>query len=447
MFQITNLFLYKFVFMAALIIAETLFLFHLKKKPLFGLRMCLSILLCFIFVACFPILRYNALYSSIMFTAFFVLTIFTSKLCYDINWRNCIFCTVAGYSIQHLASVCFDIVMTIGGFDQAAGAYSNKAVSLSPITVITFLEVYALVYWSLFHIFGNKIKRDEDLTIKSPSLLALVVVTVLVEIVLNALVIYRKYENLDMVYFISASISNVICSISVLVIQFSLLLRKTLEDELGIVYQMWHQEQKQFHIAKETIDLINMKCHDMKHQIHNISKTGAIDPEALKEIEETISIYDSIVKTGNQALDIILAEKSLYCQNNGIFVSYMINGEKLNFMTDTDIYSLFGNLLDNAIQTVVRLDPDKRVIGIAIKAEGELLSVNSHNYYDGEVRMEDGIPVTSKVDKDYHGFGVKSMVIIVEKYGGNITFDARDQVFNLNILIPFSDTGNQTKMS
>ena len=119
----------------------------------------------------------------------------------------------------------------------------------------------------------------------------------------------------------------------------------------------------------------------------------------------------------------------------------MIDGEKLNFMSDTDIYSLFGNLLDNAIKTVIKLEPDRRVIGITIKAEGELLSVNSHNYYSGQVQMEQGIPVTSSVDKDYHGFGVKSMIMIVEKYSGNIVFDAKDNVFNLNILFPLSERG------
>lgn len=439
MLQVSSLFLYKLIFMAALIIAETLFLFRLKKKEHYVTRFALCTAFSFVFVFFFPILSYNAVYSSFMFFLFFVLTVFTTKICYDINWRSCLFCTVAGYSMQHLASVLYDIVITVGRFDGAAQMYSDTAASsINPFSMLIFVQVYALVYWSLFHLLGSKIKRNEDLTIKSPSLLMLLALTVLVEIVLNAFVIYRKLDSLDMVYYAAAAITNVICSLSVLLIQFELLLRKTLENELDVVYQMWHQEQKQFHITKETIDLINMKCHDMKHQIHSISKAAAIDPETMKGIEETISIYDSIVKTGNQALDIIIAEKSLYCAKNNVFISYMIDGEKLSFMTDTDVYSLFGNLLDNAIQVVLKLEKDKRVIGITIKAEGELLSINSHNYYSGEVQMSDGLPVTSSGECDYHGFGVKSMVMIVEKYSGNISFDAKDQVFNLNILFPLS---------
>lgn len=439
----SNLFFYKLVFMVNLIIAQSLFLFRLNKRPHYGIRMALCTAFSFAFAFFFPILGYNALYSSFMFSTFFVLTILTTKLCYDINWRSCIFCTVAGYSVQHLASVCYDIIISLTGFDQGVQLYSDASAGpLNPLNTLISIQVYALVYWALFHLFGNRIRRNEDLAIKSPFLLVLVMLIALVEIVLNAFVIYRKYDNLDMTYYLAASLTNIICTLSVLVIQFELLLRKSLENELDIVYQMWRQEQKQFHITKETIDLINMKCHDLKHQIRTISQRGAIDQATLEEIEETITIYDSIAKTGNQALDIILAEKSLYCSKNDIFVSYMIDGEKLDFMSDTDIYSLFGNLLDNAIKTVIKLEPDRRVIGITIKAEGELLSVNSHNYYSGEVQMEDGIPVTSSEDKNYHGFGVKSMIMIVEKYGGNIVFEARDNVFNLNILFPLSGAGS-----
>ena len=229
-----------------------------------------------------------------------------------------------------------------------------------------------------------------------------------------------------------------VCSLSVLVVLFSLLFQKSLEAELEVVYQMWRQEQKQYEISKQTIDLINVKCHDMKHQIRAISRQAAIDPAALEEMESVISIYGTIVKTGSQALDIILAEKNLYCQKNGVTISCIADGAKLDFMTDSDIYSLFGNLLDNAIRSVTALEPDKRVISFSVRAERAFLSINSHNYYGGEVRMERGLPVSNQAETGYHGFGVKSMALIVEKYGGTISFHAKSQVFNVNILFPLN---------
>ena len=434
--MLTSLFVYKLQFMAALLIAEGLFLFRLPRRDRFPLRAAAAVSSCFLAALLFPILSYDALYSSVMFLAFFALTIPASMLCFDAGWRGCVFCTVAGYSVQHLASVCYDLALTIGGFSGTTQVYSSAAARFDPIPTALFLEVYALAYWSLYQIFGHRLKKGEAVTIQRPSLLVLVALTVLVEIVLNALVIYHKYESLDLVYYLAASLTNVICSLSVLVILFSLLLQKSLENELEVVYQMRRQEQKQYEISKETIDLINVKCHDMKHQIRAISRQAAIDPAALKEMEDVISIYGTIVKTGNQALDIILAEKSLYCQKNSVYISCMADGAKLDFMSDGDIYSLFGNLLDNAIRSVVELEPDKRVISFSVRAEQALLSINSHNYYGGEIQMEQGLPVSNQAEKGYHGFGVKSMVLIVEKYGGTISFHAKDQVFNLNILFP-----------
>ncbi len=301
-------------------------------------------------------------------------------------------------------------------------------------------EGFAAGHWCLYHIFGKNIRKNESITIKSPKLLGLMMLLLLVEIVLKAFVVYRQYENLDITYVLCASLTNLICSLAVLIILFDLLLRKTLEDELEIVNQMWHQERKQFDISKETIEMINVKCHDMRHQIHSIRKKESISPAALKEIEQSIEIYGSIVKTGNQALDIILAEKSLYCQKNGIIINCIVDGEKLSFMSEADVYSLFGNLVDNAIRSVMGLSKDNRVISIAVKAREKLLSINSHNYYGGDLRMENGIPLTPNPQDNYHGFGIKSMMLIAKKYNGDISFAAKDQVFNINILFPLQES-------
>ena len=157
-------------------------------------------------------------------------------------------------------------------------------------------------------------------------------------------------------------------------------------------------------------------------------------------MEDAIDIYDSIEKTGNQALDIILTEKSFYCQKNGILLSCLADGRQLSFMDDADIYSLFGNLLDNAIRAALPLEPDLRVISLTIRAERGLLSIHSHNYYQGTVGLEHGLPLTTNEDKTIHGFGVKSMNMIVEKYGGTISFQPGDGVFNLNMLFPAVQT-------
>ncbi len=70
----------------------------------------------------------------------------------------------------------------------------------------------------------------------------------------------------------------------------------------------------------------------------------------LKELEQSIRIYDSIVKTGNEILDTLLSEKSLICEARDITIHCVIDGKKLFFMDSIDIYALFGNAIDNAIE-------------------------------------------------------------------------------------------------
>ena len=157
----------------------------------------------------------------------------------------------------------------------------------------------------------------------------------------------------------------------------------------------------------------------------------------MQEIERVISIYDAAVKTGNEALDTILTEKSLQCNANGIRITCMADGASLAFMRESDIYTLFGNAVDNAIEAVMKLrDPEKRVIGLKVKKSGGFVLVHIYNYYAGELRMKDGRPVTSKEDRGEHGFGVRSMQQITERYGGSLKIEPQEDVFNLSVVFP-----------
>ena len=116
----------------------------------------------------------------------------------------------------------------------------------------------------------------------------------------------------------------------------------------------------------------------------------------------------------------------------------MADGKRLDFMKGSDVYSLFGNALDNAIEAVVKLkDKSQRVIGLKVCAVGDMTSINVKNFYDGKIEFnKEGIPDSTKLDKSFHGFGLKSIAMIVEKYGGSLSIVAHDDIFNLNILLP-----------
>jgi sensor histidine kinase regulating citrate/malate metabolism len=105
-------------------------------------------------------------------------------------------------------------------------------------------------------------------------------------------------------------------------------------------------------------------------------------------------------------------------------------------MEDMDLYSLFGNAISNAMESVSQLDDvHKRHISLKVREVGDLVSIHVENYYDGKLEFVHGLPQTSK-DRNYHGYGMKSMERIVSSYGGTMNITTQDQLFKLDILLP-----------
>lgn len=152
--------------------------------------------------------------------------------------------------------------------------------------------------------------------------------------------------------------------------------------------------------------------------------------------KETVDIYDSTVKTGNETLDVLLAERSIVCKGRGIQLDYIADGAKLDFLKPGEVYSLFGNALDNAIEAVTPLEPDRRYIGLQVRAERGMLLIRMENCAAEPLHFVDGLPQTTKGDARWHGFGVKSIRRIVQQHGGTLTMQAQDGMFRLVALLP-----------
>jgi sensor histidine kinase regulating citrate/malate metabolism len=187
-------------------------------------------------------------------------------------------------------------------------------------------------------------------------------------------------------------------------------------------------------LSKETIDLINVKCHDLKYQIRQIAEAKQINPDTIERLSDVISIYDSTMKTGNATLDVILSQKSLFCSQNGIKFACIADGGQLNFLSEEDTYSLFGNIIDNAIEAVKNLEKEKRIITLRVIRKGNMISVNERNPFEGTIHYESGWPTTSKSDSRYHGFGIKSIRMVCEKHHASLSLSSESNTFNISIL-------------
>ena len=439
------------LFAIEIILAEILFTYRLKKRQHFLQRAAVWIgvtLACTVVCGFLPseVLE-NAIFSSLIFLGIFLLTLLLLYFCYKESWINILFCGIAAYTTQHFAFQVSNLVTTIalGAENPILGMYSGgQMIDLfagdlqSLFWALVYLFCFYVTYTLFYLFYAKKISQSSNLEVKNTSLLLLVVVGLLVEIVLNSVFIYATKTRTQIIS-ITICIYNCLCCILLLSMQFGLIQTKKLENELDFTKQLMAQQAENYKANKENIDLINMKCHDMRHQIREIGKNKALSQETIAEMEKTINLYDSTVKTGNEVLDTILTAKSLSCTKNGISLSCVADGKQLSFMKDEELYSLFGNALDNAIEAVMKIErAEERIIGLNLYTVGNFIALNVYNTFVGEVEFEEGLPRTTKGDSNYHGFGIKSIKYIVEKYAGTVSVSVEEGIFDLKILFPIS---------
>lgn len=219
--------------------------------------------------------------------------------------------------------------------------------------------------------------------------------------------------------------------------------RLTLRHDLDMQQQLWTRQRAQYETAMQNADVINQKCHDLKHQIAAlklISDETQRD-SSIRSLERSVMIYDAIMESGNKILDAVLTEKSLLCEAKGIELTCMADGSCLDSIDAMDLYTMVGNILDNAIESAAKLpDLEQRTISFMTFSRAGLIFLQVENYYQGELQFDGDLPRTSKPNTDYHGFGLKSIQNIAEKYGGFLTVQAENQIFLLRVTLP--ETGN-----
>lgn len=211
------------------------------------------------------------------------------------------------------------------------------------------------------------------------------------------------------------------------------------KNETDVMNMLLQKQYMQFRMSQENIDLINRKYHDLKHQIQIIREevNDGKRKEYLDEIAAGITRYESEYKTGNSVLDTILSSKSELCLKNQIVLTVVADGTLLHEIHVMDLCTIFGNALDNAIEHEVQIeDVEKRKIRVTVSQKNKFVCIVVENYFEGEMDDSGHLPQTTKKDKEYHGYGLKSIRHAVQKYGGYINVHGEGHWFRLEMIIP-----------
>lgn len=350
--------------------------------------------------------------------------------CWRLGTRQTVFTLVVAAVIQHFAFRGATIVTAL--LRQVAPDVPWLDVVVYPVALVPFLVAGYLL-------FARPIREGGTESIGHGSILMLLVgmlVSVNVFTHLFDELAAGEPAGLDAVYYLL----DLLTCVFLLALTREIVQRRSAEQHAEIMRHLLHQQKTQLESSKETIDLINVKTHDLKIQIARLG--DRIPQDEVDELRGLVGIYDAVPRTGNEALDVLLAEKSLLCETRGIQFDRLVDGRLLDGMRPGDVYSLVGNALDNALEAVADVaDPARRYIAMTVRRRKGLVAVHVENAFDGERAFADGLPVTTKDDPRYHGFGMRSIRMIAEKYDGFLSVTARDGVFALTLLLPLDPAG------
>lgn len=104
-------------------------------------------------------------------------------------------------------------------------------------------------------------------------------------------------------------------------------------------------------------------------------------------------------------------------------------------MTEYDVCTLFSNIFSNAREACEKLVESNPVISMEIQCKDQECHIAVQNPIEWKIITQSNQMVTTKTQKEAHGFGTKNMIKVVKKYNGKIDFLITDHSFRVEIIL------------
>ena len=425
-----------------LLVPNLIFTTPLQRRPHYLIRLAVSLAACASALGVSTALRFynNALSTRLFVHMLKFSTLFLiSYICYDDSFQNRIRAICCGIAARQLGAATYSFLLILTGIDETETisilhpeGYPNGRntgmwdwVIYFAVRIAVYLIVYRMVNFRPFDRVDSKSLRQ--VVILSIFCFAVMVVpdTIRNEIGINGMagIFVNRFYLFSLGTFVLFALTSV---------DF----QSRYRQEKAIIEQALDDERKQYQQLKENMDIINVYCHDLRHQIKSFSVK--LTEKELDSLSRAMELYDSNIKTGNEVLDVVLRAAQMRCRKEEIELTCLADGAALDFIDVRHLYSLFNNALNNAIEAVRKLaDRSKRVISVTVARQDGALVIEVVNFFDGNMPADGG---STKREKGQHGFGLKSMRYVAESYGGRLSVRIEGELYCLTISIPTPKT-------
>lgn len=444
----------QFRYISTLLIGEVLFLVHAApRRRHFVFRTIVSYGLCIAAAMLFLALQVwfrsldNLLVagtiSAVYWLGMMALTCVTQWFCFEIGPCNVFFRCIAGSALESISTTVLRNLIIRQWLPMLPETHTVLYILLS-------VAIYGAIYCAAYRIMCRPLQRGADIGVPEDkrTFLFCVLLQIGLSLLIDASQGISEWMLLSVdsatqwvlyqaIRYYSVMVMLVVGSV-ILVILYYIYEVSALRTERQLLGQLMAEKAAQYERSRDSIDAINQKCHNLKHQLLALKLADDSERKAMiDETEKAVMFYDAVVKTGNEVLDTLLTEKSTVCAYHRIRLSCTVNTANVGRFGVVDLYTMLGNAIDNAIECVQQFaDDDKKTISLTIREKGRMLLIIVENYYEKEIEMMGEYPRTSKADPENHGIGIKSIALIAKRYGGSAQVNTEGKVFRLQILLP-----------
>ncbi len=209
------------------------------------------------------------------------------------------------------------------------------------------------------------------------------------------------------------------------------------KEQENLILQNQYQ-LKQLEMMREMGEQMREIRHDLRKHFSMIAyyneqrATGEL-ADYLRDMETHAETLYQYVDTGNFALDCILNYKLQEAHEREIETEIQIDIPRELELSAYDMNIILSNLLDNSLEALRTCEQNK--LHVTVRYQKPFLCIQVKNPYRGPVIIRDGSYRTTKKDGGRHGYGLKNVARVVEKYEGNMTVCSENQMFEVIVTL------------
>ena len=220
-----------------------------------------------------------------------------------------------------------------------------------------------------------------------------------------------------------------------------------LEADISAINRSLDLQRKHFQEFSQSAEETRRMRHDLRHQI--VAIKGLIKDGKEEAALEYIDLLSTTIPS---------ISEMLICDNavvNSLAVYYLAQAEAEGILCDmkmavppvvgdipdADLSIIVGNLLENAMEACMYVEPDKRFIKVRCNTTPKRFTLVIDNSFDGELQVSSGDFYSRK--RRGFGVGIASVRSVVGKYDGSMKYETESGIFKTSLYVKLKSTGEQ----